>query len=657
MKTTACSLLLVASALLSAKADETIGTSDTPIVGARQQLFRDVGPRRSVLIGLEVYCDKLGTYDVIHAVRPIFLDAQGRELLGNFHGTESVRPPVRVKAKKGYAIGAIVARNGFGVDGLSATFMKLEKGRLDPDKSYESEWIGGNVGGTTRLGGSGEMVVGLFGSQGINSQLNGLGLVLSNKPIVADAGKQLPLPDEAAQAKALKLAKEVYGGEGAAAKSPSEKRDFAKKLLHAADESKNDPASRYILLKLARDFAVQASDGLAAFEAIDQMAEQFQVDDVEMKMNVLGTLSKRARSPADHKSIGDEAAGLIDAAIAHDKIDLAAKLCELALPEARASRDPDLLREVKALSDQCKALGKAYREMKEAEAVLDKAPDDPVANLTVGKYDCFQKGDWEKGIPMLALGQDEALKAVAIQEIGGVTKADEQVKVGDAWWDLAEKEQGKMQATLHGRADYWYQLALPQLSGLAKAKLEKRIKEYEAAAEASETKKTESSAAARRAAKYLPGLVAQYYSDPGFSQVAKSRVDATVDFDWGFTPPDPNVNAQNFSVRWIGYVKPLKLKAGRYVIRVRGHFDFKLMIDNSMLISNEVVRTVASDQSAQVTLSAGYHLLAMQFVHGAGPANIHLGWQPPGERTWTAIPEENLFHDQRQEQLAGLGKH
>ena len=179
--------------------------------------------------------------------------------------------------------------------------------------------------------------------------------------------------------------------------------------------------------------------------------------------------------------------------------------------------------------------------MKEAAAVLDKKPDDAAANLTVGKYYCFQKGDWEKGLPMLALGQDETLKAVAAQEIAGVTKPDDQVKVGDAWWDLAEKEQGRVQATLRGRANYWYQQALPELSGLAKAKLEKRIKEYEAASEGSEEKKTEGSAA-KRAAKYLPGLVAQYYNDTSFMPGAKARVDAKLDFDWGNNSPDPNVN-------------------------------------------------------------------------------------------------------------------
>ncbi len=466
--------------------------------------------------------------------------------------------------------------------------------------------------------------------------------------VAAAPQKRSPAPDEAAQAAALKLAKEVYGEAWTAAKAPGQKRELAQKLLHGADESENDPTSRYILLKLARDAATQATDGLLAFEAIDKMAEQFQVDDVQMKMNVLTAFSKRAKSAADHKSIGDQAAGLIDGAIASDNVDLAVKLCDLALPEARAARDPDLLREVKSRSEQCRVLAKACLEMKEAAAVLDKKPDDALANLTVGKYYCFQIGNWEKGLPMLALGQDQTLKAVAAQEIAGVTKSDEQVKVGDAWWNLGEKEQGKVQLNLRGRANYWYQQALPQLSGLAKAKLEKRIKEYEAASEG-----TEATAAVKRAPKYLPGLVAQYYNDTRFMQVAKARLDATIDFSWSVNAPDPAVNPQNYSVRWVGYVKAPR--AGRYVIHARGHYDYQVMIDNALVIANQVTNRRVSNQQAEVNLTAGYHPLSVQFVHGIGLANISLGWQPPGDMISAAIPPQNLFHDQRQEQAAGLG--
>ena len=88
-------------------------------------------------------------------------------------------------------------------------------------------------------------VVGLFGSQ--NNQLatqRPWGWSYPNKPIERRqrAQKKSPLPDEAAQAKALKLAKEVYGEEWTAAKTPSQKRELGdRNSSTAADESENDP--------------------------------------------------------------------------------------------------------------------------------------------------------------------------------------------------------------------------------------------------------------------------------------------------------------------------------------------------------------------------------------------------------------------------------
>jgi hypothetical protein len=648
MKSVACTLPAIILACLAVRAAETGDTTETQIRGFRQTMFREVGPWRSVLVGVDVWYGTFVNNDVIHGIRPIFLDAQGREQPGNLHGKDTGRAPIRVKAKKGYAVGAISVKTALCVDCLSLTFMKLDKGRLDPLQSYESQWLGGpDNNGATRLGGTGEAVVGLIGSQNSNSELNGLGLVLSNKPIAAGPQKRLPLPDEAAQAKSLKLAKEVYATEWAAAKSPTQKRDLADKLLHAAEESQNDLPSRYILLKLARDVATQATSGLQAFEAIDRMGEQFQIDDVEMKAGVLTSFSKRAKLPADHKSIADQAVGLIDGAIAHDEVELAVKLCDLALPEAHAAKDADLVREVKSRSEECRVLVKAYREMQEAAAVLDKTPDDPAANLTVGKYYCFQKGDWEKGLPMLALGRDQSLQAVAVREITGVAKTDDQMKLGDAWWDLAEKEQSKSQATLRARANYWYEQALPGLSGLAKAKIEKRIKESDAAGGKSEEP------AGKRSSKYLPGLVGQYYNDLNLILKVKTRVDDNLDFDWGSGAPDPAINTQAYTVRWIGYLKVPR--TGRYIFRARSQFDCQLMIENVLVFANPVLGRRVPEPQGEVTLTAGYHFLVAQFAHNFGPAQIHVDWQPPGAATSTIVPAQNLFHDQKQEQAAGLG--
>ena len=57
--------------------------------------------------------------------------------------------------------------------------------------------------------------------------------------------------------------------------------------------------------------------------------------------------------------------------------------------------------------------------------------------------------------------------------------SDEQAKLGDGWWDVAEKQAKTAQRSIKARALYWYQEALPSLSGLVKDNVEKRLAEYE----------------------------------------------------------------------------------------------------------------------------------------------------------------------------------
>ena len=58
-----------------------------------------------------------------------------------------------------------------------------------------------------------------------------------------------------------------------------------------------------------------------------------------------------------------------------------------------------------------------YEAVKAAQLTLEKTPDNPAANLVLGKYFSFVKGDWAKGVPMLALGKDEDFSALAKQDL------------------------------------------------------------------------------------------------------------------------------------------------------------------------------------------------------------------------------------------------
>ena len=44
---------------------------------------------------------------------------------------------------------------------------------------------------------------------------------------------------------------------------------------------------------------------------------------------------------------------------------------------------------------------------------LESTPTDAAANVLIGRFLCFVKGDWESGLARLALGGDESLRATA----------------------------------------------------------------------------------------------------------------------------------------------------------------------------------------------------------------------------------------------------
>jgi hypothetical protein len=146
------------------------------ILGGGGPQFTDEAPEGCVLVGFEVGLGKWGTNDVVHAIRPIFRTAAGKEVLGQQHGTDTARLVV-VKARRGYAVGAMTGRAMALLDGFSLTFMKFRKDRLDPKIKYESEWVGGKGGGIeTVIGGDGRLVIGIVGHE--NGPLcTGMGLL------------------------------------------------------------------------------------------------------------------------------------------------------------------------------------------------------------------------------------------------------------------------------------------------------------------------------------------------------------------------------------------------------------------------------------------------------------------------------------------------
>jgi WD40 repeat protein len=91
-------------------------------------------------------------------------------------------------------------------------------------------------------------------------------------------------------------------------------------------------------------------------------------------------------------------------------------------------------------------------------------------------YVCCRRGDWDRGLPLLARGNDPALHAAAVMDLASPTRPEAQVEVADTWWTLAATQAGHVRAALQRRAGYWYQQALPHLTGLTRGRVKENLK-------------------------------------------------------------------------------------------------------------------------------------------------------------------------------------
>ena len=280
-------------------------------------------------------------------------------------------------------------------------------------------------------------------------------------------------PDERTQKAALVTIRHVYQQDYKTADSA----ELAKKLLHKGQETRNDPVARFALFREAKDLAMDANDGPVVFQAIDAMAADYKVNAAEMKELTLEAASKGARIPPEHAAIADAALRVMDAAIADENFPLAKRLGRLALAHARQAKDSSLVQQVVAKTKESDAAAKALVEAQNALAALEKTPHDPAANAVAGKYLCFQKGRWKKGLPMLVAGNDAALKRLAEKDLKPPDAADDRVRLGDEWWQWSDKATGVAKKQLQRRAAYWYGLGAAEATGMVKDKVESRIKE------------------------------------------------------------------------------------------------------------------------------------------------------------------------------------
>lgn len=297
---------------------------------------------------------------------------------------------------------------------------------------------------------------------------------------------RLPVPDAEAQRKALLEIKEVFKDEFTKANSIEGREKLAKKLGAAVTNPKEDPTIRYVSATQSLELAVKVCDAKLASDQVHGLTLYYDLDAWELKAKTLSQLASVAKTPELRKLIAGGAFDLVEKALTDERYDAAVQLAATA--SELAALLPDKAFRAKAIEAHARArrMQQEAAEVQTAQERLARHSDDAAAHLLIGRFFCLERNDWDSGLPHLVRGSDAELGAIANRELAGAPKPEDQLALADAWWELAEQRHDPLDAPwvkgMRNRAAYWYRRALPQLSGFAQAKAQKRISDASSAA-------------------------------------------------------------------------------------------------------------------------------------------------------------------------------
>ncbi|HUT90026.1 MAG TPA: trypsin-like peptidase domain-containing protein [Thermoguttaceae bacterium] len=259
---------------------------------------------------------------------------------------------------------------------------------------------------------------------------------------------------------------------------------FAKLLKLAIETRSQDPAAAYVCLWEASRTAARAGQIDLTFGTLAGLERWYEIDDQLLPMQTEAlALSERALRFNEQKVQAlVYAVRLIDFAEERRDFESGAKLIAMSKKLVRNLRSGDILHAVRARTDRFEAFKEAYKLSEAARQQLATDPKNAQAHLAVGRFMTVYDEDWgEEGLNHLAAASDEAFAAAARLELAGPATPKSQLAVGDAWWELAEKEGDVGESSLRAHAIEWYERCHSKLAAVDRTKVDQRLEPYQVA--------------------------------------------------------------------------------------------------------------------------------------------------------------------------------
>ncbi len=136
------------------------------------------------------------------------------------------------------------------------------------------------------------------------------------------------------------------------------------------------------------------------------------------------------------------------------------------------------------------------------------------------------------------------------------------------------------------------------------------------------------------------GLSGVYYDNQNFTGTSVTRVDPTVNFDFGSGAPVAGIGPDTFSVRWTGQVQAQFTQT--YTFYTQSDDGVRLYVNNQLVVDNFTDHGL-TENSGTIALVAGQRYdIRMEFYENGGLAVAKLLWSSPSTPK-AVVPQSQLY--------------
>ena len=119
------------------------------------------------------------------------------------------------------------------------------------------------------------------------------------------------------------------------------------------------------------------------------------------------------------------------------------------------------------------------------------------------------------------------------------------------------------------------------------------------------------------------GVSGNYFNGMNFESPVFNRVDSTINFDWAFTSPNPSVNPDQFTARWVGQIQAKY--SGEHTFYVTSNNGRRLWVNNQLII-DEWIEDIG-EYKGKINLMAGQKYdIKLEYYENGSAANCKLEW-------------------------------